>query len=169
MENHAALPSKRLKGRLPALFLALAIGVPAHAGSLWRVWSKADGLTESWTFGLSLDSRGRVVAKHGDVALESVLDGYQIDGIPAQHAFGRFLAPGEKELWSFDAEGVLVYDASGWHKYPDPEIAEFAKTSQMRLVPWFLYSISRYRTIQRKIRMDVLPGGGETGIILFPD
>ena len=173
MAYHPAVPSKRLRRRLPAPFLALALaltfGVPAHSGSLWRVWSKADGLTESWIFGLSLDSQGRVLAKHGDVALESVLDGYQIGGIPAQHAFGRFLAPGEKELWSFDAEGVLVYDASGWHKYPDPEIAEFAKTSQMRLVPWFLYSISRYRTVQRKKRMDVLPGGGETGIILFPD
>jgi diguanylate cyclase (GGDEF)-like protein len=62
-----------------------------------------------------------------------------------------------------------VHDASGWQKYPDREIAEFAKSSQMHLVPWFLYSIPRFRTAQRTERMDVLPGGAETGIILFPD
>jgi hypothetical protein len=154
---------------LPALFLILAVGLPAHAGSPWRSWSKADGLAESWTFGLSLDGEGRVVAKHGDVATESVLDGYQITGIPSRHAFGRFLASPEKELWSFDAEGILIYDASGWHKYPVAEIAEFAKTSRMARVPWFLYSIARYRTAQRPERMDVLPVSGDTGVILFPD
>jgi diguanylate cyclase (GGDEF)-like protein len=161
MANHGVGPSKRSMRGLSALFLALAIGFPAHAGSPWRSWSKADGLAESWTFGLSLDSEGRVMAKHGDVATESVLDGYQITGIPSQHAFGRLRASPEKEIWSFDAEGILIYDTSGWHKYPVPEIAEFAKASQMQRVPWFLYQFGQ--------RMDVLPVGDKTGVILFPD
>jgi hypothetical protein len=169
MANHGVGPSKRSMWGLPALFVALAMGLPAHAGSPWRSWSKADGLAESWTFGLSLDSEGRVVAKHGEVAAESVLDGYQITGIPSRHALGRLLASPEKELWTFDAEGILIYDASGWHKYSIPEIVEFAKTSQMAGVPWYLYSISSYRTAQRPDRMDVLPVGDNAGVILFPD
>ncbi len=172
MANAAVGPSERSIGRspgLPILFLLLVIVLPAHAGSPWRIWNKADGLAESWTFGLSLDGKGRVVAKHGDVAIESVLDGYQIAGIPSRHAFGRLLASPEKELWTFDAEGILIYDASGWRKYSVPEIVEFAKTSRMQRIPWFLYSISRYRTSQKDERMDVLPVGGEAGIILFPD
>ena len=39
----------------------------------------------------------------------------------------------------------------------------------MHEVPWFEYSISTYWTGQQKQRMDVLPAGGDTGIILFPD
>jgi len=169
MANYVAAPPKRLSGRLLPPFLALVLAVPAYPASPWRFWNKADGLAESWTFGLTLDSEGRVVAKHGDVATESVLDGYQIGGMPSLHAFGRLLPSREKELWTFDTEGILIHDAGGWRKYPDPEIVEFAKATQMRRIPFFLYSISRYRSAQQNERMDVLPVGDETGIILFPD
>src|SRR5438270_7640280 len=108
--------------RAAAVFLALVPFVAAHAASPWRVWSKSDGLTESWVFGLTPDSQGRILVKHGDVPTMSVLDGYQIALIPSQHGYGRVLSSPANELWTFDAEGILVYDASGWHKYPDSEI-----------------------------------------------
>ncbi len=157
------------RGKWLVVFLAVATLSPLRAASSWRFWTKEDGLAESWTFGLSRDGTGRVVVKHGDVATESVLDGYQVTKIPAWHAFGRFLGSGNDELWSFDADGILVYGASGWRKYLDPEIAEFAKTSPMHQVPWFEYFISSYWTGLQKERMDVLPAGGDTGVILFPD
>src|SRR5580658_7029808 len=47
-------------------FLAVVSLSPLRAASSWRFWTKADGLAESWTFGLSRDRSGRVVVKHGD-------------------------------------------------------------------------------------------------------
>src|SRR5260370_915260 len=102
---------------LLTLILTIVHFPPAHAASQWREWTKADGLAESWIFGLTLDSEGRVVAKHGDVATESVMDGYQITVIPSRRGYGRFLASPEGELWTFDAEGIFVHDASGWRNY----------------------------------------------------
>jgi diguanylate cyclase (GGDEF)-like protein len=131
-------------------------------------------LTESWVFGLTSDVQGHVVVKHGEVPTESAMDGYRINGIPSQHAYGRFLSPqpigaAENELWSFDTEGILVHDSSGWRKYPDREIAQFAKSSGMALIPWYLYSISNYRGTGQNDRMDVVPTGKNTAIIMFPD
>jgi signal transduction histidine kinase/CheY-like chemotaxis protein len=151
------------------VFLAIVSWSPLYGASSWRFWTKEDGLAESWTFGLSRDSSGRVVVKHGDVATESVLDGYRVTRIPARPAFGRFLGSGNGELWTFDADGILIYSGSEWRKYRDREIAEFAKTSPMHQMPWFEYFISSYWTGLQKERMDVLPAGGDTGIILFPD
>ena len=151
------------------VFLTIVALSPLGVASSWRFWTKADGLAESWTSGLSRDTNGRVVVKHGDVNSATVLDGYQITKIPSRSAFGRLLVSGKGEVWTFDEEGILIYDPSGWHKYPDPEIAAFAKSSRMHEVPWFEYSISSYWTGQQKQRMDVLPAGGDTGIILFPD
>ena len=155
-------------GRL-VLFLTVVALSPLSAGTPWRFWTKADGLAESWTSGLSRDSSGRVLVKHGDVSTATVLDGYQVTATPSRRAFGRLLMSEKGELWTFDTDGILIYDASGWRKYPDPEIAAFAKSSSMHQIPWFEYSISSYWTGQKKERMDVLPAGGDTGIILFPD
>src|SRR5580698_7682097 len=170
MAHPGSWPSIRRPGRFPALLLVLASESPAFAGSPWRFWNKSDGLAESWTMGLSLDGVGRVVVKQGDVATESVLDGYQVTGIPNRHAFGRFLGSRRKELWSFDTEGILIYDATGWHKYAVPEIAQFAKASPMQRIPWFLYSMPRGRIAQQGERMNVLPVGPDgSGVIVFPD
>ena len=88
------------------VFLAIVSLSPLCAASSWRFWTKADGLTESWTSGLSRDSNGRVVVKHGDVNSATVLDGYQITKIPSRTAFGRLLVSGKGEVWTFDEEGI---------------------------------------------------------------
>jgi hypothetical protein len=132
------------------VLLTLALVSPAHSASPWRYWNKGDGLMESWVFGLTSNSEGQVVVKHGEVPSESLLDGYRINTIPSKHGYGRLLSPpgtgaDKNELWTFDTEGILIHDASGWRQYPDSEIAEFAKSSRMSLIPWYLYSISSYR------------------------
>lgn len=151
------------------LWALMLSSVLSAESSVWRTWSKADGMAESWTFGLGLNADGGVVVKHGDVATESVLDGYQVDGIPSRRVYGFFPGSNDHELWSFDPDGILIYDAAGWHKYPVPEIAAFAKASHMGRVPGFLYPIARYRANVAEGRMSVLPSGGGRGIILFPD
>ncbi len=146
------------------LFLALTALFPARAASPWRFWTKADGLSESVSFGLTVDDSGRIVIKGGDVPI-NVLDGYQITRIPAPRAYGRMLASSHHEIWTFDARGINIHDASGWHTYPDSDIAEFAATSPMSRMAWFTYSVFR----GPEDRMDVVPFGENSGIIMFPD
>src|SRR5580692_456308 len=100
------------------LLLLLTALLPARAASPWRFWTKADGLSESVAFGLTADDAGRIVVKGGDVPV-NVLDGYQITQIPSPRAYGRMLASSNQELWTFDAKGINIHDASGWHTYPD--------------------------------------------------
>ena len=146
------------------LLLALTMLLPARAASPWRFWTKADGLSESVAFGLTADDTGRIVIKGGDVPV-NVLDGYQVTGIPAPHAYGRMLASPYRELWTFDAKGINIHDASGWHTYPDADIAEFAGKSSMSRMSWFTYSVFR----GPEDRMDVVPFGKDSGIVMFPD
>ena len=148
---------------LPFLF-ALTTVLPARAASPWRFWTKADGLSESVSFGLTADAAGRIVVKGGDVPV-NVLDGYQITQIPSPRAYGRMLASSNRELWTFDAKGIDIHDASGWHTYPDADIAEFAGTSPMSRMSWFTYSVFR----GPEDRMDVVPFGKDSGVIMFPD
>jgi len=133
--------------RLFGILLTLFFVSPAYSASSWRYWNKADGMMESWVFGLTSDTDGHIVVKHHEVLSESLLDGYRITTIPSKQSYGRLLSPPHtgaegSELWTFDTEGILIHDASGWRKYPDREIAAFAKSSSMALIPWYLYSIS---------------------------
>jgi diguanylate cyclase (GGDEF)-like protein len=165
----------RVSVRVGGILLMLVLVSPAHSASPWRYWNKADGLMESWVFGLTSDAEGHVVVKHGEVPSETLLDGYRINTIPSNHSYGRLLSPpqrngaAEGELWTFDTEGILIHDASGWHKYPDSDIAGFAKSSRMALIPWYLYSISRFRGAGQNDRMDVVPIGNHSAVIMFPD
>ena len=128
---------------------------PASAALPWRFWTKADGLHESVVFGLTSENDGRILVKFGAVPGIAELDGYHISEIPAPHVYGRFLESPDKQLWTFDAAGIHVHDASGWHKYPDRELAAFAKTPPMLHTPWFMYSVYR----GPEDRLDVVPGG----------
>jgi len=148
---------------IPAL-LALTVLLPAYAASPWRFWTKADGLGESVAFGLTADDTGRIVIKGGDVPSINVLDGYQITDIPSPHVYGRMLASSRQELWTFDAKGIEIHDTSGWHAYPDSDIAEFARASAMSRLSWFTYSVFR----GPEDRMDVVPFGKDSGVIMFP-
>jgi diguanylate cyclase (GGDEF)-like protein len=145
--------------------LIFAFGLPLYAATPWRFWTKADGLAESVVFGLTADNSGRVVIKPGDVPSISAFDGYQIIDIRSPHVYGRFLSSPENELWTFDAHGIKIHDASGWHEYADADIAEFAKNSSMAQTSWFFYSV--YRDLPDQ--MDVVPLGDNRGLIMFPD
>jgi diguanylate cyclase (GGDEF)-like protein len=149
---------------IPAL-LALTMLLPAHAASPWRFWTKADGLGESVAFGLTSDDTGRIVVKGGDVPSINVLDGYQITDIPSPHVYGRMLASSRQELWTFDATGFRIHDATGWHTYPDSDVVEFARNSPMSRAAWFTYSVFR----GPEDRMDFVPFGKDSGVIMFPD
>jgi diguanylate cyclase (GGDEF)-like protein len=151
-----------------AILLTSVQTIPAYAASPWRFWTKADGLRESVVFGLTSKSNGHILVKLGAVPSIAELDGYQITEIPSPHVQGRFLESrdqGAGGLWTFDAAGIDVHDALGWHKYPDNSIAAFAKTPPMLRTSWFMYSVYR----GPEDRIDVVPAGEDSGLLMFPD
>ena len=48
----------------------------------WRFWTAADGMRESYTYSLSLDSAGRVWVRHGAVHEMSVLETFGVTRLP---------------------------------------------------------------------------------------
>jgi diguanylate cyclase (GGDEF)-like protein len=145
--------------------LSVASVATARAASDWRFWNKSDGFAESVVFGLTSDGTGRLLVKYGAVPRITVLDGYQVSHVPSPYVYGRLFNSPDKSLWSWDAEGIVIRDNSGWHKRPDPEIAGFAKTGPMLRIPWFMQSYYRLPGD----RMDFAPAGNDSGVILFPD
>ena len=55
---------------------------------MWRYWTAADGLPETFTGALTATPDGRIWARHGAVSWMSLLDGYSVTLIPA---FGEHL------------------------------------------------------------------------------
>ena len=91
----------RLKpARIVCLFLVVVtvfIPLPAHNAArqnspAWRYWVSSMGLRESYTRGITVDSRGRVWAQHGDVDRMSQMDGYRLIPYPSPDTPGRVYA-----------------------------------------------------------------------------
>jgi signal transduction histidine kinase/CheY-like chemotaxis protein len=56
---------------------------------MWRYWTAADGLPETFTGALTVTPNGQVWARHGAVSWMSVLDGYSVALIPENRLFAR--------------------------------------------------------------------------------
>ena len=56
---------------------------------MWRYWTAADGLGETFTAALTVTADGRVWARHGAVPVMSILDGYGVTRIPEAHLYAR--------------------------------------------------------------------------------
>jgi signal transduction histidine kinase/CheY-like chemotaxis protein len=70
--------------RLAALFLLalLPLGAQGKEDRMWRYWTEADGLVETFTGSLTVMPNGQVWARHGSVPSMSVLDGYGVTRLP---------------------------------------------------------------------------------------
>jgi signal transduction histidine kinase/CheY-like chemotaxis protein len=71
----------------------------------WRHWQANDGLPESYTTAITLDPKGNVWAKHGDVSDMSLLTGYEVQRLPAA---GRL----------YETRLQVAPDGSAWVKIP---------------------------------------------------
>src|SRR6478736_6142317 len=92
-----------------AILVALTLGPCARGQDreVWRFWTVADGLQESFTFSLALTPDGGLTARHGAVRFMSVLDGYGVSRIPDPHRSGR-------TDWSGSARATRAEDGSTW-------------------------------------------------------
>jgi diguanylate cyclase (GGDEF)-like protein len=150
---------------LALLAAALLSPTPARAASPWRFWTKADGLKQTNVFGVTADGAGHVLIKSSDASVAS-FDGYQIVPRMTTPGYDRLLvSSNDNEVWTFDAAGIAVHDASGLHEYPDRDIAEFVKRSSIFRSASVAYSYYR----GPEDRIDVAPFGKGWGVIMFPD
>jgi signal transduction histidine kinase/CheY-like chemotaxis protein len=78
---------------------------PADLQTMWRSWTAADGLTESYTYNLAVDPNGNVWARHGSVGAISILDGYSVRHLPE---------PREGDRINWEANGRIYANAQGW-------------------------------------------------------
>ena len=103
-------------------WLILAAGATAQNPPLWRSWDVNDGLPESYTRAITLDARGGVWARPGDVKTMSRLDGYRVLQLPAPGSSTRVhVTPGGR-LWNFGPEGLQEFVNQRWSPHPVREL-----------------------------------------------
>ena len=86
-KNSAALQKMerwKIGGRLVAVIVMCAATGLLHGDDqgLWRTWGVRDGFAETYTYRLSVTSKGEAYARHGAVRSMSVFDGYRVIQIP---------------------------------------------------------------------------------------
>jgi signal transduction histidine kinase/CheY-like chemotaxis protein len=105
--------------------IVLCVFAPAAVAQdhdLWRFWTRADGLQESYSYSLGLGPGGPVTVRHGAVAYMSVLDGYGVARIPEPYPAirvdastrGRATAGESGSTWAAVNGNLMEYRAGQW-------------------------------------------------------
>jgi len=133
--------------------VSLAVLLPRTAAAgderLWRYWTVADGLPETFTGALTAMPNGQLWARHGAVSSMSVLDGYGVTLIPENRRFARD-----------DQLSRRVYLSSSGPAWAptDSGLAEFVGGA------W----VERYRASAEQPVLATIPNGKRV-LVLFPD
>jgi signal transduction histidine kinase/CheY-like chemotaxis protein len=88
---------------------------------MWRSWTAADGLGETFTSALTVMPNGQVWARHGSVHFMSVLDGYSVIRIPEARFAARddplsrrVNATSGSSVWSPTETGLAEFVNGAW-------------------------------------------------------
>ena len=90
---------------LPGACVVLPAIACLCSAETWRHWQANDGLPDSYTTAITLDPKGNVWAKHGDVSAMSLLTGYEVQRLPAA---GRV----------YETKLQVATDGTAWVKVP---------------------------------------------------
>lgn len=124
----ARIPQRMMFRRRSVLVVAVVLAMLplcwGQKGSNWRVYRVTDGLPESACVSVTVSALGKVVARHYNLPLLTVLDGYEVSEIPAPEMVQSraYQSPGG-QLWSVVPGGLQEYRDGNWAFYPVPEIA----------------------------------------------
>ncbi len=121
-----------MRRAISGVILALAVWATPTTGQtgIWRAWTRADGLWQSYVARVRVSPDGTVWAGHGpDVGL-SVLDGYRIRHLAVPVTAEDVFELGKDELWLLDRHGVQRYRHGEWEYFHVPEIS--AATPEVR-------------------------------------
>jgi hypothetical protein len=155
----------RLLLRFSLIKLLIAGLAFAQSPPLWRSWDVFDGLKESYTTSITIDAQGAVWAKHGDVDMMSVLDGYTTRQIADPRSLGRVYSSGG-QIWTFDTQGLKQYVAGRWLSHPIPELAAIKAIRSFQNHRWFLYPTRDVSALRTPARVSLLPRGPDRVLIL---
>ncbi len=97
---------------LPALVLA------AEDPSEWRSWQVSDGLRESYTVAISVDPAGRLLARHGQVGVFSLLDGYRVLSLPTPGVGSRLYGTANGDIWVLGGTELRQFRHREWIRHP---------------------------------------------------
>ena len=103
-------------------FLLLTTPLLAADPPLWRFWTAADGLPESYTFRVSVGPNHQVWARHGSIKFMSVLDGYAVTKLPEPRNgpqprwadMARVFANSAGEAWTVEEGALKQYKDGRW-------------------------------------------------------
>ena len=122
-----------------AALLAIALWrAPAQADTgIWRSWTRADGLWESYVARVRVAKDGTVWTSHGSGRGLSVLDGYHVRRLSVPATAEKTFELGDGELWLLDRHGVQRYRRGKWDYVHLPEISAAAPEirNRVRLAP----------------------------------
>jgi signal transduction histidine kinase/ActR/RegA family two-component response regulator len=139
----------RLLSRSGFLGLLIAIrGAEAQPVEIWRYFTSADGLVESYVGAVSSGAGGRVWITHGQVPNMSAFDGFSVQRLPSPGIDTRVEEGAAGELWALDIgpgrvpTGLKVFSGGEWRRFPvfdfgpaDPELLVTAAGAE-RLLPF---------------------------------
>jgi len=121
------------------VLLASAPALPAQSSARWRVFTRADGMSDNVCLKVTLGASGNVLVRHVKSSGISVLDGYEVTNVPGPGLNRNrvYESPGG-QLWSVTTDGLQEFRDGQWVSYPVPEIAEHfraGRTNEIILLP----------------------------------
>ena len=120
----------RLLRAVPVVCLVLLEGLWAQNPPSWRFWDVTDGLKESYTRSLTVDTSGRVWVKHGDVDTMSVLDGYGLAKISVSPSSRRVYGTASGQAWALHPLGLEQYKDGQWIVHALEELRRLSSTER---------------------------------------
>jgi len=127
----------RLLRAVPVVCLVLLEGLRAQNPPSWRFWDVTDGLKESYTRSLTVDTSGQVWVKHGDVDTMSVLDGYGLAKVSVSRSSRRVYGTASGQAWAVHRLGLEQYKDGQWSMHALKELQALSSTERntMGLLP----------------------------------
>lgn len=99
-----------------------------------RVYRTSDGLRDTQVTSVTLSPRGNVWARHGELGVISVLDGYEIRQLPSPPGNYRVYESKSGQVWSLYPNGLLELINNKWVAYPISEIQEELESDPLRRI-----------------------------------
>src|SRR5215468_2186051 len=116
-----AMPKSAWIGLLGLLIVTQE--TPSQPAEVWRYFTSADGLVESYVGAVSAGAGGRLWITHGQVADMSAFDGFSVWRQPSPGVDTRVEEAPSGELWAMeigpghDPTGFKIFSGGAWVRF----------------------------------------------------